>query len=95
MQTVLWSVDSEDWKGLAPDDPLATTRGKIGSGGILLLHDRPARESVSEDDDQGLIQKEDLTRLYLEELGRRDLLTVSLAELLGAGPEVRRAKVAK
>ena len=36
MQTVLWSVDSEDWKGLSPDDPLQHTSAKIGNGGILL-----------------------------------------------------------
>ncbi|MGH8914311.1 MAG: polysaccharide deacetylase family protein [Acidimicrobiia bacterium] len=95
MQTVLWSVDSEDWKGLSPDDPLQRTSSRIDKGGILLLHDRPATDSVQGDIAEGHIPKDDLTRRYLLELRRRGLRTVSLAELLGSGEEVRRAKVAK
>lgn len=95
MQTVLWSVDSEDWKGLSPDDPLQHTTAKIGNGGILLLHDRPATETVEGDRAAGYLPKEDLTRAYLVELAQQGLKTVSLAELLDGGQEVRRAKVAK
>jgi peptidoglycan/xylan/chitin deacetylase (PgdA/CDA1 family) len=96
LKTVLWSVDSEDWKGLpASEDPLERTRQRIARGGILLLHDRPAGESVEEDRHLDRIAKDDLTRRYLEELAGVGLETVSLDELLASGDQVRRAKVAK
>ena len=95
MQTVLWSVDSEDWKGLSAEDPLQHTASKIARGGILLLHDRPATDTVEGDQAEGYLPKEQLTRSYLVELAQRGLKTVSLAELLDGGEEIRRAKVAK
>lgn len=93
MKTILWSVDSDDWKGLPATDPLQGTTHRISPGGIGLLHDTPAGGSVAEDDDRALIRKDALTREILSEVGRRGLEPVSLDEVLAAGPAVRRAKV--
>ncbi len=93
METVLWSVDSEDWKGLPPDEALDAK--KLRPGGILLLHDTPARGSVVADQDLGLIDKVELTGLYLDELSSLGLSPVSLGDLRSGGSPVLRAKVAK
>jgi peptidoglycan/xylan/chitin deacetylase (PgdA/CDA1 family) len=95
METVLWSVDSEDWKGLTPEAPLAHAAGKLRAGGILLLHDTPVGESVTKDTEQGLVDKVDLTAMYLDELADKALTPVSLKELKSGGDPVLRAKVAK
>jgi peptidoglycan/xylan/chitin deacetylase (PgdA/CDA1 family) len=95
MRTVLWSVDSEDWKGLSPEAPLQHTAEKIDKGGILLLHDRPATDTIEGDKAKGYLPKEELTRSYLAELDQKSLKPVSLAELLASGDQIRRAKVAK
>ena len=93
MKTVLWSVDTDDWKGLSPADPLQGTTGRMGSGGISLQHDTPVGESVAEDEVKGLIRKDVLTRELLAEMERRGLEPVPLSELLSSGRPVRRAKV--
>ncbi len=92
MQTVLWSVDSRDWKGLSPADPLRRTLPGLVPGGIVLLHDVPVGADEFEDRASGFLPKEDLTRLLLEELARREIRPVSLSELLASGSPLRRAK---
>jgi len=93
MRTILWSVDTDDWKGLTPDEPLKGTTTRIAAGGIGLLHDTPVGGSVADDGTNGLIRKEDLTRALLDEIGERGLRPVSLQELMSAGEPIRRAKV--
>ncbi len=95
MKTILWSVDTDDWKGLTPADPLLGTTNLMAPGGIGLLHDTPVGASVVEDVERDLIRKEDLTRALLGEMGRRGLQPVSLDDLLFEGKPVRRAKVTR
>ncbi len=95
MKTILWSVDTDDWKGLTPADPLKGTTHLIGPGGIGLLHDTPVGDSVAGDRERDLIQKEVLTQALLTELGRQGLQLVSLDDLLSEGKPVRRAKVTR
>jgi peptidoglycan-N-acetylglucosamine deacetylase len=95
MRTILWSVDTDDWKGLSQADPLQGTTELIAPGGIGLQHDTPAGDSVADDQGRGLIRKEDLTRAMLERLGEKGLRPVSLDELVSEGDPVRRAKVAR
>jgi peptidoglycan/xylan/chitin deacetylase (PgdA/CDA1 family) len=95
MTTVLWSVDTDDWKGLSPTSPLQGTTDRIGAGGIGLMHDTPVHGSVAEDSMANLIRKESLVRAMLEELRDRELKPVSFDELVAAGQPVRRAKVAR
>jgi peptidoglycan/xylan/chitin deacetylase (PgdA/CDA1 family) len=92
MQTVLWSVDSRDWKGLSREDPLKKSLEGLEPGGILLLHDVPVRGTEEEDGTAGFIPKDELTRMFLEELSRRALKPVSLSSLLSSGEPMRRAK---
>ena len=94
MTSLNWSVDTHDWKGLPADNPIGGWRDRIGSGGVGLLHDVPAEDSVADDDAKGYVRKADLTRALLEELGRRNLRPVSLERLLTTGPLLRRAKLA-
>ena len=93
MTTVLWSVDTDDWKGVFPADPLQGTTNRMAPGGISLQHDTRVGESVAADEAKCLIGKDVLTREVLAEMDRRALQPVSLAELLLAGKAVRRAKV--
>ena len=93
MRTILWSVDTDDWKGLTPEEPLKGTTKRIAAGGIGLLHDTPVGGSVADDGTNGLIRKEELTRALLDEIGERGLRPVSLQELMSAGEPIRRAKV--
>jgi len=95
MKTVLWSVDTDDWKGLTPEEPLKGTTDRMASGGIGLQHDTPAGDSVADDQAKGLIAKDVLTREVLAEMDRRGLQAVSLVDLLAEGRPVRRAKVAR
>lgn len=92
MQTVLWSVDSRDWKGLTPENPLERSLKFLEPGGILLLHDVPVGEDEAEDRSNGFLPKEELVRLYLVELKDRGLRPVSLHDLLAAGEPLRKAK---
>ncbi len=92
MQTVLWSVDSRDWKGLTPENPLERSLKFLEPGGILLLHDVPVGEDEAEDRSSGFLPKDDLVRLYLMELEARGLRPASLPELLSAGEPLRKAK---
>jgi peptidoglycan/xylan/chitin deacetylase (PgdA/CDA1 family) len=92
MQTVLWSVDSRDWKGLTADNPLERSLKFLVSGGILLLHDVPVGVDEAEDATHGYLPKEELVRLYLLELRERGLEAVSLGELLASGQPLRKAK---
>ncbi|MGD2060738.1 MAG: polysaccharide deacetylase family protein [Acidimicrobiia bacterium] len=94
MQTVLWSVDSWDWKGLTAENPLERRAERLTPGGILLMHDTPADES-GDDAAKGLIAKDELTALYLAELAKRGLEAVSLDDLLAAGTPTRRAKFSR
>lgn len=94
MTTLGWSVDTHDWKGLSAGSPLGEWTKRIGPGGVALLHDVPARGTVSEDRDEGLVSKGDLTRSLLEELDSRSIRPVPLDVLLKAGPTLRRAKLA-
>jgi peptidoglycan/xylan/chitin deacetylase (PgdA/CDA1 family) len=93
MKTILWSADTDDWKGLARDNPLQGTTNRMAAGGISLQHDTPAGESVADDEAKGLIRKDVLTREVIGEMERRGLKPVSLQELLSEGDPVRRAKV--
>ncbi len=95
MKTVLWSVDTDDWKGLTPDDPLKGTTDQMAPGGIGLQHDVPVGDSVADDQAKGLIAKDVLTRAVIAEIDRRGLQPVSLAELLAEGKAVRHAKVVR
>ncbi|HET7847303.1 MAG TPA: polysaccharide deacetylase family protein, partial [Acidimicrobiia bacterium] len=92
MQTVLWSVDSRDWKGLTRKDPLERSRKGLLAGGILLMHDVPVGEDERQDDANGFVPKDELTRMMLEELAERMLQPVSLSALLGSGTPLRKAK---
>jgi hypothetical protein len=67
----------------------------MAPGGIGLLHDTPAEGTVDADRLKGLIEKEALAKVLIEEMGRRGLEPVSLDELLSAGQPVRRAKVVR
>lgn len=93
MRTLLWSLDSKDWKGLTPDTALAPSLGGLVPGAVVLLHDIPVDEEEGDDVSRGFISKADLTRLLLEETSRRGLKPVSLDELLDAGIERRKAKL--
>ena len=93
MKTVLWSVDTDDWKGLDRENPLQGTTDRMAAGGISLQHDTPAGDSVADDQAKGLVAKDVLTRSVLAEMQRRGLQAVSLLELLSEGDQVRRAKV--
>lgn len=95
MKTILWSVDTDDWKGLTPEEPLQGTTNRMAPGGIGLLHDTPAEGTVDADRLKGLIEKEALAKALIEEMSRRGLEPVSLEELLSAGQPVRRAKVVR
>jgi peptidoglycan-N-acetylglucosamine deacetylase len=95
MKTILWSVDTDDWKGLSPDSPLQGTTRRMAAGGIGLMHDTPARGTVEADRSEGLVRKQDLVRALVEEMARLQLRPVSLDELTSAGAPVRRAKVAR
>jgi peptidoglycan/xylan/chitin deacetylase (PgdA/CDA1 family) len=92
MQTVLWSVDSRDWKGLTRDNPLQRSLKFLEPGGIILLHDVPVGETETADEAQGFLPKDELTRMLLAELAERSLEPVSLSRLLAAGEPMRRAK---
>lgn len=92
MKTVLWSVDSRDWKGLTRDEPLERAMPWLRPGGMLLMHDTPVGDNEQDDDDRGFIPKDELTRLYLEELDHIGLQAVSLDELLSSGRKRRKAK---
>lgn len=92
MKTVLWSVDSRDWKGLTRDEPLERARPGLVPGGMLLMHDTPVGDTETEDAAHGFIPKDELTRLYLDELGRLGMQAVSLDELLSSGRQRRKAK---
>ncbi len=93
MQTILWSVDTDDWKGLTGDAPMQGTTKRIAAGGIGLMHDTPARGSLDADRSEGLIRKQDLVSALLEELSKRSLKPVSIDDLLSEGEPVRRSKV--
>jgi peptidoglycan/xylan/chitin deacetylase (PgdA/CDA1 family) len=95
MRSILWSVDTDDWKGLSPDAPLQGTTGRMAPGGIGLMHDTPARGTVEADTAEGLLPKQDLVRELVEEMKRRGLTPVSLDELTSEGEQVRRAKVSR
>lgn len=94
MKSLNWSVDTHDWKGLDASKPIGSWQDRIGAGGVALLHDVPAEDTVADDDAKGYVRKGDLTRALLEELRSRDLQPVSLPRLLAAGPTLRRAKLA-
>jgi peptidoglycan/xylan/chitin deacetylase (PgdA/CDA1 family) len=93
MKTMLWSVDSQDWTGLSPDDPLRRATGRLAHGGILLMHDVPVDEQIGRDGDRGFITKDELTRLYLQEMQRRHIRAVSIEELLETGTMLRKVKL--
>jgi peptidoglycan/xylan/chitin deacetylase (PgdA/CDA1 family) len=92
MQTMLWSVDSRDWKGLTHDNPLQRSLKYLEPGGIILLHDVPVGEDEAADAAQGFVPKDELTRMLLGELEKRSLQPVSVSRLLSAGEPMRRAK---
>lgn len=94
MTTLGWSVDTHDWKGLNATSPLGDWTKRIEPGGVALLHDVPARDSLTADRDAGLVTKGELTRQLLAELDSRSIRPVSLDALLSAGPRLRRAKLA-
>jgi peptidoglycan/xylan/chitin deacetylase (PgdA/CDA1 family) len=94
MTSLNWSVDTHDWKGLDAEKPIGSWQDRIGTGGVALLHDVPAEETVAGDDAKGYVRKADLTRALLRELQSRSLRPVSLPDLLAAGPTLRRAKLA-
>lgn len=92
MQTVLWSVDSHDWKGLTRENPLERSLKGLLPGGILLMHDVPVGEDEGDDDAHGFVPKDELTRMVLTALVERKLEPVSLSALLGSGEPLRKAK---
>jgi chitooligosaccharide deacetylase len=94
MRTMVWSVDTHDWKGLRRPDPLPQLDRRLSSGGIALLHDVPAGVSPEEDRANGYLSKDELTRIFLQRLDDKGLRPVSLSDLLAAGSPVRRAKLA-
>lgn len=92
MTTVNWTVDSSDWKGLTPIDPLSEAIGEIEAGGILLLHDTPA-DPDGNDLGRGYMAKAALTDLYLRTIKDAGLRPVSLSRLLQLGPRVHQARL--
>lgn len=78
MKTLLWSVDSRDWRGLGGDDPLSGATADLAPGGILLMHDTPVGDNESDDLAHGYVRKDELTRLYLHEFDRLGLEAFSL-----------------
>lgn len=92
MKTLLWSVDSRDYKGIT-GDPVAFSRNEIEKGGILLLHDRPVGASLEEDAARGLMEKQEVTRAYLVELQRLEIEPVPLNVLLGTGAPLKKLKL--
>jgi peptidoglycan/xylan/chitin deacetylase (PgdA/CDA1 family) len=93
MKTLLWSVDSRDWKGLGGDDPLSGATAGLAPGGILLMHDTPVGDNESDDLAHGYVPKDELTRLYLHEFDRLGLEAVSLDGLASSGRWRRRARL--
>lgn len=93
MKSLLWSVDSRDWKGLTADNPLERTTQLLGPGGILLMHDTPFNQDGDDDAAAGFIPKDELTGLYLQELADRSLRSVSIDELMSAGKPKRKTKL--
>jgi hypothetical protein len=69
MKTVLWSVGTDDWKGVFPADPLQGTTNRMAPGGISLQHDTQVGESVAADEAKCLIGKDVLTREVLARNG--------------------------
>lgn len=92
LTTMLWTVDSRDYKGITTD-PLARTREAIAPGGVGLFHDCPAGDSLAEDTDGGLMPKEEITRAYLEHLKERGLAPVGAEQLFAAGTPVKKLKL--
>ena len=93
MQSVCWSADTHDWKGLSGQDPLRNTRKNLRRGGIVLMHDVPATKSRDEDERRGFIPKDQLTRLVLQEVAKRGLTAVPLARLLASGRVLKRVRL--
>lgn len=93
MKSLLWSVDSRDWKGLTADNPLERSLHLLQPGGILLMHDTPHKDDDGDDAAAGLIPKDKLIGLYLEELAERSLKAVSIDELMSAGRPKRKTKL--
>ena len=93
MRTLLWSVDSHDWKGIPGEGPLLTPADELRPGSVLLLHDIPARSSHQQDLDDGLLPKEELTRAYIEGADRLGLAPVGVDQLFESGTALRRAKL--
>ena len=93
MTSVAWTADTHDWKGLTGEDPLRNARKNLRPGAIVLMHDVPATGSRQEDESRGLVTKEALTRLLVDEIERRGLQPVSLDRLLRAGPPVKRVRL--
>lgn len=94
MRTVGWSSDTHDWKGLKGEDPLRNARKNLEGGGIVLMHDVPATDSMKGDQAQGYISKDDLTRLLLTEVEGMGLRPVSLSALVAEGSVLKRARLA-
>lgn len=90
MKTVLWSVDTYDWKGIRRDAPVERITDRMNRGGIGLIHDTPVGKTVAEERARGFIGKDALTRALLTGMEERALRSVTLQELLGSGREVRR-----
>lgn len=90
MKSVLWSVDTYDWRGIRRGDSLRAITDAVIPGGIVLIHDTPIGKTIAEERARGLIAKEDLTRAVLSYLYARGLTSVSLTELAGSGREIRR-----
>lgn len=92
LTTMLWTVDSRDYKGITTD-PLERTRAVIKPGGVVLLHDRPVGDSLADDAAHGLIPKEELTRVYLRELADRRLRPVDADALFSSGRPLKKLKL--
>lgn len=90
LKTILWSVDTFDWKGIRSQSTLRATLHAMGAGGIGLMHDTPIGESLAEEHARGLLPRDDVARMVLERLGECGLRAVSLDELLRSGEVIRR-----
>lgn len=90
LKTILWSVDTFDWKGIRSQPTLRANLHAMGAGGIGLMHDTPIGESLADEQARGLLPRDDIARMVLERLDECGLRAVSLDELLGSGEVIRR-----
>jgi peptidoglycan/xylan/chitin deacetylase (PgdA/CDA1 family) len=92
MKTLLWSVDSKDWRERGPDEPLELSVDSVAPGGVVLFHDTPGSREHGELPPPSM-PKDELTRYFLDRLAGREMLPVGIDELMESGSPLRKAKL--